>query len=68
VGVGVPGLDDHAFPCHQALTPGNARLPSLARAALSVCTRGVQGMYTGCTRAERLCIRCTSGVHPLYTT
>jgi len=38
-----------------------------ARATNSACTRGVQGMLTGCTTENRMHTRRAPGVHPLYT-
>ena len=48
-------------------SPGIHPIPSLSRGTQTPCTRGVQGMLTGCTRVRPVCIPGASGVHPLYT-
>ena len=50
----------------QAPAQAIASLPGLSTASRTLCTRGVPGMLTGCSRFILVCILSASGVLPLY--
>jgi hypothetical protein len=53
-------VQEFGHPCPQPY-------PSYPQAVYTGCTPGAHRIHTGCTSDLPVCIRCTSGVHPVYT-